>query len=98
MSEHQGRGSIRHFKARKELEPKLCPAIVSGIVIGNALVSYWPMFSLSLVTVPEVFASHSFLPVSKVANWQSFLINKVFCEEKCQPAQYKNFAACSCFK
>ena len=47
MSEHQGRGSIRHFRMRKELDPKLRPAIVSGIVIGNALVSYWPMFSLS---------------------------------------------------
>ena len=98
MSEHQAQGSIRHFRTRKELDSKLCPAIVSGIVIGNALVSYWPMFSLSLVTVPEVFAWHSFLPVSKVTNWQSFLINKVFCEEKCQPAQSKNFAAWSCFK
>ena len=76
----------------------MCPAIVSGIVIGNALVSYWPMFSLSLVTVPEVFAWHSFLPVSKVTNWQSFFNKEVFCEEKCQPAQYKNFAAWSCFK
>jgi len=73
MSEHQVRGSLRYLRMRKELEPKLCPAIVSGIVIGNALVSYWPMFSLSLVTVPEVVAWHSFLPVSKVANWQSFL-------------------------
>ena len=65
MTEHQGRGSIHH---QKELEPKLCPTIVSGIVIGNALVSYWPMFFLSLVTVPEVFAWHSFFPVSKAAN------------------------------
>ena len=73
MTEHQARGSIRHFKARKELELKLCPAIVPGIVIGDALVSYLPMFSLSLVTVPEIFAWHSFLPVSKVANLQSFL-------------------------
>ena len=32
-------------------------AIVSGIVPGDALVSYWPkFFSLSLVTIPEVFA------------------------------------------
>ena len=32
------------------------PAIVSGIVIGDALISYWLIFSLSLITVPEVFA------------------------------------------
>ena len=31
------------------------PAIASAIVIGDAPVSYWPVFSLSLVTVPEVF-------------------------------------------
>ena len=78
MSEHQAQGSIRHFRTRKELDPKLCPAIVSGIVIGNALVSYWPMFSLSLLTVPEVFAWHSFLPVSKVTNWQSFFNKEGF--------------------
>ena len=32
------------------------PAVVSGIVTGGASVSYWPIFSLFLVTVPEVFA------------------------------------------
>ena len=31
------------------------PAIATGIVIGDAPVSYWSTFSLSLVTVPEVF-------------------------------------------
>ena len=31
------------------------PAIGSGIATGDAPVSYWPIFSLSLVTVPEVF-------------------------------------------
>lgn len=59
----------------------MCPAIVSGIVIGligNALVSNWPMFSLSLETVPEVFAWRSFLPVSKVTNWQSFFNKEGF--------------------
>ena len=42
-----------------------------GNVTGDAPVSYWPIFSLSLVTVPEVFAMFtrpSFLHVSKVAN------------------------------
>ena len=48
------------------------PAIVSGIVTGDAPVSYWPIFPLSLVTVPEVFAkinSDQFpsVRVSKVA-------------------------------
>ena len=28
-------------------------AIVSGMVTGEAPVSYWPIFSLSLVTVPK---------------------------------------------
>ena len=31
-------------------------AIVSGIVTGGTPVSYWPIFFLSLVTIPEVFA------------------------------------------
>lgn len=31
-------------------------AITSGIVLGDALVSYWPIFFLSLVTTSEVFA------------------------------------------
>ena len=34
---------------------ELRPAIASGNVIGDAPVSYWPIFSLSLVTVSEVF-------------------------------------------
>ena len=32
------------------------PASVSGIVTGSTPVSYWPIFSLPLVTVPDVFA------------------------------------------
>ena len=32
------------------------PASVSGIVNGEAPVSYWPIFSLTLATVPEAFA------------------------------------------
>ena len=45
--------------------------VVCGIVTGDAPVSYWSIFSLSLVIVPEVFAMltwPSFLHVSKVAN------------------------------
>ena len=33
------------------------PAIGSGIVTGDAPVSYWLIFPLSLLTVPEVFAN-----------------------------------------
>ena len=36
---------------------KMRPAIVFGIVTGDVPVSYWPIFSLFLITVPEVFAN-----------------------------------------
>jgi len=53
------------------------PAIVSGIVTGDASVSYWPIFfPLSTVTVPEAFAkvnSSQFSFVSIVANCLLFL-------------------------
>ena len=47
------------------------PAIVSGIVTGDAPVSYWLIVSLSFITVPEVFVKvnlthYIFLFVSKV--------------------------------
>ena len=32
------------------------PAIGSGIATGDSQVSYWPIVSLSQVSVPEVFA------------------------------------------
>ena len=47
------------------------PASVSGIVIEDAPVSYWLIFPLSIVTLPEDFAKAirpSSFPVSKVAN------------------------------
>ena len=31
-------------------------AIISRIVTGQAQVSYWPVFSMSLIMVPEFFA------------------------------------------
>ena len=40
---------------KKTTGAEMCPAIGSGIASGDAPVSYWPLFSLSLVTVPEVF-------------------------------------------
>ena len=48
---------MRHLKNEKRAEAEMCPAIDSGIVAGEAQLSYWPiLFSLSIVTVPEVFA------------------------------------------
>ena len=45
------------------------PAVLSGIFTEHAPVSYWPIFSPPLVTVPEVFA--------KVNSTQFFLASKV---------------------
>ena len=56
-----------HFVNEKGTEGEICPAVVSGIVTGNAPVSCWPIFSPFLVTVPKVFAkgdSAQFLPVA----------------------------------
>ena len=57
----------RHFVNEKRTGGEICPAVVSGIVTGNAPVSCWPIFSPFLVTVPKVFAkgdSAQFLPVA----------------------------------
>ena len=49
-------------------------AIVSWIVTGDMPVSYWPIFSLSLVTVPKVFAK---------VNWAQFhLVSKVINDDR----------------
>ena len=34
----------------------MCPSVNPGVVAGDVPVGYWPIFSLSLATVPEVFA------------------------------------------
>ena len=36
---------IRRFKTEKETGTEMRPEIVSGIVTGDATVSYWPFFS-----------------------------------------------------
>ena len=36
--------TIRYFRNDKETGAKMRPAIVSGIVTGDAPVSYWPIF------------------------------------------------------
>ena len=49
--------SNRLFRNEKATGAEIRPAIVSGIVTGDASVSYWPtIFLLALVTVPEIFA------------------------------------------
>ena len=40
----------------------MCRAIVSGMVTGDAPVSYCQFFPLSIVTVPEVFANVNSAP------------------------------------
>ena len=47
---------IRHVRHEKGNGVEMHAAMVSGIVTLDVPVSYWSIFSLSLVTVPEVFA------------------------------------------
>ena len=57
------------LEMRRELEQKcILQFILSGIVSGDAPLSYWPIFSLSLVTVP--------VPLQKLT-WPSFLLKVV---------------------
>ena len=37
---------ICHFITEKGTGAEICPAIVFGIITGNAAISYWPIFSL----------------------------------------------------
>ena len=60
-----------HSSKREGNWSRMRPVSVSGIVIEDAPVSYWLIFPLSLVTLPEDFAKAvrpSSFPVSKVAN------------------------------
>lgn len=49
---------IRHSRNEKGIGAQMCPAMFSGVVTGDTAVSYWPNFSLSLETVPGVFAAN----------------------------------------
>ena len=40
---------------RREQESKSFPQLFQGSLLGGALVSYWPIVSLSLVRIPEVY-------------------------------------------
>ena len=44
------------LETKKRTGAEMHPAIVCGIVSRDAPVSYWPIFSLSFITVREVFA------------------------------------------
>ena len=56
---------IVHFRNEKGGEAEMRLAIVSGMVTGEAAISYWSISPLTLVTVPEVFAN---------VNWTQFPI------------------------
>ena len=49
--------AIRYFSNEMATGADMRPAIVSGMVTEEAQISYWPIFSLSLETFPEVFAN-----------------------------------------
>ena len=50
---------------------KLCPTLVSGIVTGDAPVTYWPIFlPVTSNWVPEVLTERGFLFVTKVTSIQ----------------------------
>ena len=78
------RNTLYTLETNRELVPKSRrPAIVSGIVTGDASVIYWPIFPLSLITVPEVFATDNSslsLLLSFVANWTCDRILVYCCE------------------
>ena len=46
----------RHFRSEKGTGAEMRPAMVSGVVTGEVSVTHWPIFFLSPITVPEIFA------------------------------------------
>ena len=47
---------IRHLRNENATGAERRPAMVCGMVAGDTPVSYWPILSLLVLTVPEVFA------------------------------------------
>ena len=45
------------FRNGEETGAEIYIAIISGIVTGDAEVSYWPLFSMPLLRVPEAFTT-----------------------------------------
>ena len=62
--------SIRRITKEKGTGAEMCLPSVSGIVTGDAPVSYWPILSLYLVTVPEVFAKVNSAQSPRLLKWQ----------------------------
>ena len=64
--------SIRYFRNEKETGEEMSPAIVSGIVTGDAPFSYWPVFSRFHSNSPrsllQKLTRSSFFLLSKVAD------------------------------
>ena len=58
------RERMRHFRNDKGTGAEMSPANVSGIVTRDSLVSYWPDFPVSSVTVPEAFAKVNLAQIS----------------------------------
>ena len=78
-----------HFEHGKGTGDEMCPASVYGIVIRDAPVSYWPIFSRFLVTVPEVFVKvHSVQ--FPCPTWVEFVVGSPLCSERFFPG-YSGF-------
>ena len=61
---------ICHFRDEKGPGAEISDAIASGIVTGDAPVCYWPIFFVSLATVPEGFAkANSTQSTSRFLRW-----------------------------
>ena len=61
--------STRHFRNEKGTAARRVPQLILGSLLGDAPVSYWSIFLLSLATVPEVFAKvHSAQFPSRMAD------------------------------
>ena len=60
----RGRERMRHFRNDKGTGAEMPPANVSGIVTRDSLVSYWPDFPVSLVTIPKDFAKFNLAQIS----------------------------------
>ena len=56
ISRVDGPFAIRHFRSEKEMEPKCVPQLFRGSLLGTRRSAIGQFFSVSLVTVPEVFA------------------------------------------
>ena len=80
----------RKKQAKKKLEPKCVPQFILGSLLGTRQSAVGQFFSLSLVTVPEVFMK------VKSAKFSSFFFFKVTNANDKQPIRTKNFFVLGC--